>query len=330
MRIIPFILLLLLSFMTIGCNSAKENNPIIIDKGKGINETTPSGTAQNKNVALVMKTLTNPFFVEMEQGARKAAKELGINLTVKTGAQETSITQQIALIEDLIRDKVDGIVIAPASSIELIPVLKKAQDANIHIINIDNQLDVEVSRKMGLQDVPFISVNNEEGAYFSAKCISEKITTPTDVVILEGIVSAKNSQDRKNGALRAFKENSNINIVAIETAHWKIDEAYEVTSRLYKQYPSIGAFFCANDMMALGTIKYLEETNKSNVLVAGYDALKEAKEAVKLGKLVVTIDQQADVQGYMGIKYALEKINGQPVSRETLVNVNVIQRENLK
>ncbi|MCB0021873.1 MAG: substrate-binding domain-containing protein, partial [Caldilinea sp.] len=88
-----------------------------------------------------MKTLTNPFFIEMEKGARRAEQELGIELIVKTGAQETSIEQQIAIVDDFIARGVDAIVIAPGSSTELIPVLKKAQDAGIVVINIDNRLD---------------------------------------------------------------------------------------------------------------------------------------------------------------------------------------------
>ena len=80
-------------------------------------------------IGLVMKTLTNPFFVEMEKGARQAEKDFGINLVVRTGAQETSIEQQITIVRDLIKENVDAIVIAPADSSELIPVLKEAQDA---------------------------------------------------------------------------------------------------------------------------------------------------------------------------------------------------------
>lgn len=330
MRLVSLLLLALVTFSTIGCGGAKENTSVIIDEGKGSSQEAQLQNSSNKNVALVMKTLTNPFFVEMEKGARKAATEMGVNLTVKTGAQETSITQQITIIEDLIRDKVDAIVIAPASSIELIPILKKAQDANIPIINIDNQLDLEVSRKIGLVNVPFISVNNEQGAYLSAQYISEKIIMPTDVAILEGMTSAQNSQERRNGALRAFKENPNIKVVAVETANWKIDEAYTVTASLYKRFPDIGAFFCANDMMALGTIKYLGELGRPQVLVAAYDALDEAKEAIRLGKQSVTIDQQADVQGYLGVKYALQKLRGEQVPMETLVDMKIIHSGNIK
>jgi len=88
-----------------------------------------------------MKTLTNPFFVEMEKGARRAEKDLNIALKVKTAAQETSIEQQIQLVEDLVAAKVDAIVIAPGDSQRLVPTLKKAADAGINIVNIDNRLD---------------------------------------------------------------------------------------------------------------------------------------------------------------------------------------------
>jgi len=149
-----------------------------------------------KKIALVMKTLTNPFFIEMEKGARRAENEFNIELVVKTGAQETSIEQQITMVEDLISSRVQGIVIAPGSSVDLIPVLKKAQDTKIPIVNIDNRLDPDLSRKLGLAGVPFISVDNEKGAYLSAKFICAQIREPAQAAILEGIRTAYNAQQR--------------------------------------------------------------------------------------------------------------------------------------
>ena len=95
-----------------GCSSEKPNLNVITEKKT---ETSTLNATSGKNVALVMKTLTNPFFIEMEKGARRGAKEFGVNLLVRTGAQETSITQQIEIIDELIRDKVDAIVIARSS-----------------------------------------------------------------------------------------------------------------------------------------------------------------------------------------------------------------------
>ncbi len=275
-----------------------------------------------------MKTLTNPFFIEMEKGARSAEKEFGIQLTVKTGAQETSIDQQIAIVDELIKSKIDAIVIAPGNSKELIPILKKAQDAGIIIVNIDNQLDANMSAQAGLKDVPFISVDNEQAAYLSASKISKMIKTPSEAVIIEGIRSANNAQMRKKGAQRAFSENKNIKIVASETANWKIDEANAVIENLFDKHPNIKAIFAANDMMGLGVVQYLKVSNKKHVLLSAFDNLPEANKVIKEGWMVATIDQQPDLQGYTGIKYALKMLGGEKVPLETMIDVTVVDLSN--
>jgi ribose transport system substrate-binding protein len=280
-------------------------------------------------IGLVMKTLTNPFFIAMERGARQAEKDLKVRLIVKTGAKETSIDQQIAIVEDMIRDKVAAIVIAPGSSTELVPVLTKAQAAKIPIVNIDNRLDPDLSTRMGLVNVPFISVDNVQGGYLAARHLAQAAPAGTQAGILEGIRTAANAQQRNAGALKAFKEQGTIRVVASETANWKIDEAATVTSKMLRDHPEIRLLFCANDMMALGAIQALQTARRTTVKVAGYDALEEALQAIRQGKLEATIDQQAAAQGYRGIRAAVDVMQGKPVARETLVDVKLITRATL-
>jgi ribose transport system substrate-binding protein len=322
----------LIAIMSTACGRTVSDTSLLSSQNTPIPSQSAATTPQanKQTIALVMKTLTNPFFVEMEKGARQAEKEFDINLIVKTGAQETSVEQQITIIDELIEEHVDAILIAPADSVQLIPVLKKAQDAGIVIINIDNQLDVQASEKVGLKNVPFISVNNEKGAYLSAKFISDKITSPAQAIILEGIPTAKNAQDRKTGAQRAFSENHNIKVAASETAHWKIDEAYQVTSKLFEQYPDVKLIFCANDMMAFGAIKYLQENDKKDVLVAAYDSLAEAMPMLSDGSLQSTIDQQAALQAYTGVQFALQALKGEQLPPVTLLDVLLITRDNVQ
>lgn len=311
-RVIVFCTLLLL----VGCTSAAPAPTV-----------TPSPSPLK--IALVMKTLTNPFFVSMEKGARRAETELGIQLLVKTAAQETSIEQQIAIIETLTQQKVDAIVIAPGDSKALVPALKKAQDAGIVVVNIDNQLDPEVSAQNGLKGVVFISVDNAQGAYLAAKALTAKVTTPTNAIILEGIRTAKNAEERKQGALKAFAENPNIKVVANETANWKIDEAFNVTKMLFEKFPDVKVVFAANDMMALGVVQYLSEAKKPEVMVGGFDALTDALDAIKTGKLQVTVDQQAAEQGYTGVVYAVRLKKGEALPPLRVIDVKVITAENV-
>jgi len=317
--------------LSVGCGQTTPDTSLLSPQNTQATTSQPETQAAKKyTIALVMKTLTNPFFVEMEKGARRAETELGINLIVKTGAQETSFEQQITIIEELIKEKVDAILIAPADSVQIIPVLKKAHSAGIVIINIDNQLDPQALEKVGMADTPYVSVNNEQGAYLSAQYVAKQVSTPTQAIILEGIPTARNAQDRKNGALRAFGENPNIQVVASESAHWKIDEAYTVSAQLFKKYPDVKLAFCANDMMALGLLQYLKESGKTDVLVAAYDNLDEAKEMIRAGRLQATIDQQAALQAYTGVQLAIRTLQGEKLPAVTLLDVLLVTKENVK
>jgi ribose transport system substrate-binding protein len=284
----------------------------------------PATAAPQRQIGLVMKTLTNPFFIEMEKGARRAEKELGIVLQVKTAAQETSIEQQIQLVNDLIAAKVDAIVIAPGDSQSLVATLKKAVDAGINVVNIDNRLDAQSMQQAGLADVPFIGVDNDAGAYKAGQFLAAKVSSPTKAAILEGIRSADNARQRMEGAKRALSENKNIKLVASETANWKIDEAYKVTKAMFTKTPDIQLLFAANDMMAMGAVKYLQESGKSQVKVVGYDALDEAVAEVQSGRMYATVDQQAAEQGYQGVAMALRMIKGEKSTPVTIIDTRVV------
>lgn len=283
-----------------------------------------------KEVGLVMKTLTNPFFVEMERGARRAEAELGIALKVKTAAQETSIEQQIQLVDDLIAAKVGAIVIAPGDSQRLIPSLKKAIAAGIQVVNIDNRLDPDALKQAQMAPIPFVGVDNEAGAYKAGRYLAQDILVPTEAAILEGIRSADNARQRMEGAKRALAESKHIKLVASEGANWEINVAYEVTKALFAQHPRIKLVFAANDMMAIGAIKYLQESGKKQVRVVGYDALDEALVEIKAGRMFATVDQQAAEQGYQGVQLAVKMMQGSKVPTQTTIETRLITAKGIQ
>ena len=116
----------------------------------------------------------------------------------------------------------------------------------------------------------------------------------------------------------------------METANWKIDEAYAVSRKLFEAHPDITLVFCANDMMAFGVLKYLKESGKQGVKVAAYDAIEEARAAVKEGTLAVTVDQQAAEQGYQGILLAHRALKGEPLPEVMLIDTRLVTAEAVK
>jgi ribose transport system substrate-binding protein len=327
MKRLLVILAISIAMLAAGCGQSAQGDALV--QSTTAQAATAAPVAKQFKVALVMKTLTNPFFVEMEKGARKAETELGLQLIVKTGAKETSIEQQIQIVEDMILQKVDAIVIAPGSSTELVSVLKKAQDSGIVIINIDNKLDEAVSAKEGLKNVPFVSVKNDEGAALSVEFICAKAGNKGSAIILEGIRDAENARLRKEGAESAFSKHPDIKVVASESANWKIDEAYEQAEKIFLKNPEVTLAFCANDMMALGLLQYLKEAGRTDVLVAGFDNLDDARTAIGEGRMQSTIDQQAALQGYKGVEMAVSVLNGKPVDLLTYVPVRLVTAQTL-
>jgi len=275
-------------------------------------------------IALVLKTLANPYFLEMQRGAREAAERAGVELVVRAAPQETSVDEQIGIVRELVAAKVEAIVITPADSVKLVPVLKLARDAGIAIVNVDNRIDKEFALRTGLGEVPFISIDNVKAAYLAAAAIARTATGPTEAALIEGIRGAANAQARKIGALKAFAEFPHIRVVAMESADWRDDEAYVVTRGIMAGHPRLGLLFCANDVMALGAIRFLQEHDIRHVRVAGFDALPEALTALRNGSLAATLDQQAAVQGGRAIDMAVELVRGGQVPAETLVDVRVV------
>src|SRR5260370_24822246 len=99
--------------------------------------------AQKKPViGLVMKSLANEFFKDMEEGAVKHANERGDLTLIPVGMHsETDIDTQINAVENFITKKVDAIVVAPADSRALVPPLARSLTAGIVVIHIDVALD---------------------------------------------------------------------------------------------------------------------------------------------------------------------------------------------
>src|SRR5947207_13873237 len=112
-------------------------------------------------VALVMKSLANEFFSTMADGAKKhqAAHADAYELLVNGIKNETDLAEQVNVVDQMIARQVNAIVIAPADSKALVTVLKRAKDAVILVVNIDNKLDSEVLKQAGLS-IPFVGPDN--------------------------------------------------------------------------------------------------------------------------------------------------------------------------
>lgn len=280
--------------------------------------------AEKPRIALIMKSLANEFFKTMAEGAEKHNKEHAseYELIVNGIKDELDVNKQVELVEQMIAQGVDAIVIAPADSKALVSVCKRAADAGIVVVNIDNRFDSSALKEAGLK-APFVGPDNRKGARAVGEVVAKLLKPGDKVAILEGAPNAYNGEQRKLGFQDAMKA-AGIRVVTSQTAYWETDKANALARSIITAHPDIKALLCANDSMAIGAVKAVEEAGKSGkILVVGYDNISAAQELLKEGKLLATADQHADQLAVYGIEYALEMLRGKtaPKDKETPVDL---------
>jgi len=274
-------------------------------------------------VALVMKSLANEFFKTMEEGARLHNKEHAdeYELTVVGIKDELDVAQQIDYVELMIAQGVDAIVIAPANSEALVPVCKRAMDAGIIVVNIDNKLDAGVLKEKGVK-IPFVGPDNRKGARLAGEYLARKLTVGDKVAIIEGVPDAFNGIQRKLGFEDAMKA-AGTNIVSSQSGYWEMAKAEPIVSAMVTEYADLKAVLCANDNMALGAVSAIKTAGKTeDILVVGFDNITAVQRLLKEGKILCTVDQHGDKLAIYGIEYALEMLGGgAPSDKETPVDL---------
>lgn len=275
-------------------------------------------------VALVMKSLANEFFLTMENGAKAHQKAHADQYDLITNGikDELDVGKQVELVEQMIAQKVSAIVIAPADSKALIPVCKKAQDAGIVVVNIDNKFDDAVLSQAGVR-FPFVGPDNRAGAKAVGDYLANRLANGDKVAIVEGVPSAFNGIQRRLGFEDAMKA-AGAKIVSSQSGYWETDKANQVAAAVITENPDLKALLCANDSMALGAVAALRSAGKlDQVLVVGFDNIAAIQQLLAEGHVLATADQHADQLAVYGIEYALEmhKTMASPADRQTPVDL---------
>jgi ribose transport system substrate-binding protein len=301
-----------------GCNKSTDT--------AGNNTNSPAVAGKPK-IALVMKSLANEFFSTMADGAKKHhdAHLADYDLVVNGIKNETDLGEQVGLVEQMIAQRVNAIVIAPADSKALVTVLKSAKDAGILVVNIDNKLDADVLKQAGLK-IPFVGPDNREGARKVGELLAKQLKSGDKVAIIEGIPTAFNSQQRRLGFEDAMKA-AGMDIVTVQSGRWEMESANNVAAAMLNEHGDLKAILCANDNMALGAVSAIQQAGKAGkVLVVGFDNISALRPLLDSGQVVATADQHGDRLAVFGIEAALKIIKGEAPPEDQTTAVDIVTK----
>ena len=283
------------------------------------------------SVALVLKTLNNPYFIDMQNGAEQEAQTLKINLIVQAAEREVDVEKQMQIIENLIQTDIDVICVTPSGSKEIIPAIIKANKANIPVIGIDTRVDSASLAAAGGKLATFIGSDNYEGGRIAGEFIAEKLGNKGNVAILEGIPGHETGDERLRGFHEVVSKYPAIKIVSSQTANWERDQGFNVFQNMLQSYPDIQALFACNDMMALGAIEAIELAGLTgHIIVVGFDAIKDAREAILKGTMQGSVAQHPDEMGRLAVQCAAKVLKKEELPSYVPVNIDMITKEVLQ
>jgi ribose transport system substrate-binding protein len=285
----------------------------------------PAFAAGKPKIGLVMKSLANEFFKQMEAGAEAYAAKNAAKFDFKAVGMkdERDFASQVDAVENFVTQKYDIIVVAPADSKAMVTPLAKAVKAGVAVINIDVELDKDAKKAAGI-DLAFFGPDNRAGAKLAGDALAKALGAGGKVVILEGNPEADNGQQRKKGFEDSIAEGK-LQLLDSKTAHWETEEANTLMTNFLTQYHDIQGVMAANDSMALGVVKALDSAGKSGTIkVVGFDNIPAVQPLIKGGKMLATVEQYGAQMAAMGIDYGLRQLAGEKFTGWVKTDVKLI------
>jgi len=273
------------------------------------------GSGGTVGVSLILKTLTNPYFVSMQKDAQKEADKDGVKLTVAAGKQDGDTASQISAIDNAISRGDKGILITTNGD-AVNSALARAKKAGIYVIALDTVLN-----PASAADITYATDNEQAGKligqYAAAKLAGQPATIAMldlfnnqvvsvdidrDHGFLEGMginpgSTTQNAQEAKTGT---YTGGGSYTIACHQPTQGAIDGGRTAMENCLSANPNINVVYAINEPAAEGAYNALKAAGKqSQVAVYAIDGSCSGL------KLVGTGEFTADAVQYPGKMAAL-------------------------
>lgn len=292
----------------ISCNNSGEKN---------------SSGEKKPVIGATMLSLQSEFVVNVKDALEKTAIEKNVELIVNDA--QRAADKQVQQVETFIAQKVDAIILNPCEVEASSPAVEKAKAAGIPIINVNSETTAAPDAFVGSKD--------EEAGEIAMTYIAEQLGGKGNIVIIDGYMGQAAQIKRAIGGKNILSKYPGIKVLAEQTAEWDRAKGMSLMENWIQSYgDKINAVFAHNDEMGMGALQALEQAKmKDKIVVVSIDAIADALQAVKDGRLDATVFQDANGQGAGAIAVALQLIKKEPVEKKDVyIPFQLVTKENVE
>ena len=233
--------------------------------------------------------MANEYIVNLNDAMTAEAKRSGVQLIVNDA--QRSAEKQVQQVETFVAQKVDAIILNPCEVEASSPAVDKALAAGIPIVNVNSETQSKPTAFVGSRD--------EDSARLAMEYIAGRLKGKGEIVMMHGQMGQSAQLKRDRGAREVLAKHPGLHLLAEQTAEWDRAKAVTLMENWLQTYGDrISAVFAQNDEMAMGALLAIEQAKKKDrIIVVGVDAIADALQAVKSGRLDATVFQDAGGAG---------------------------------
>lgn len=281
-----------------------------------------SVAAQDKTVGLVVARTGDPVFAMMECGARKAAKEGGIDLSVG-GPAEWNAQQQIPVLRAMIANTPKAIVIDPTDSVALQAPLREALAAGIKIVTVDSELGGDLG-------IPHIGTDGVEGGREAARQLAKLIGEKGTVLVVGVAPGIAITDQRHAGFMEVMKTFPNITVLDKQFAGDSPDKVSAAIKGALAAHPDLAGIHADATLIGEFTGATLRSLGRDDIPAVTFDASPTEVDWLKQGYLDVLLPFNPYELGYLGVKNVEKQLAGETVEPLVLKGYTPVTRETLE
>lgn len=278
----------------------------------------PAG--EERVFAMVTYSMAEEFGVDVVKGAQEKCDEIG-NIKLVYPDSAGDMQKNIAIVEDLITQKVDAICIAPVDADAIVPYLDKARAEGITVVNWDIETDAEVDAK--------VLTDNFYGGALGAEYLVERMGTEGTVLIVDDLESVTSTYERNKGFEDKLTEIApNVKVIR-QLSSGTRDTHRSTVENMLQAYPDITGIFCPDGDRTLGAYIACQANSRQDVLIAGYDATPEQLEIMLQDgpdcNMICATALHPDRLGSIAVDVANKILNGETVEEVTYSEVDLMK-----
>jgi len=243
-----------------------------------------------------------PYIPLISKGFQHAAKKYNVKITFEGPENESQVDKQMEMLQAALAKKPSALGFAALDSKAAIPLLQKAQAAKIPVIGFDSGVDSDIP-------VTTAATDNLKAAGYAAEKMAKLIGDAGEVALVVHDQTSRTGIDRRDGFVAEMKKHPNIKIVDIQYGGGDQLKSTDLAKAILQAHPNLKGIFGSNEGSAIGVVNAVRELKKEGKLVViGYDAGKQQKDAVRSGLMAGAISQNPVGIGFKTVEAAVKAL----------------------